>query len=362
MIKDGKIVFISDIHMGCHEGLFPEKPWHPWGWFGVERAKFLGEFLSRLADDPQVHTVVVLGDLFDDWVVPTHLPPAEDSDAPDALLQRIVQAGENEPIRQGFIRLAGQGKELRYVHGNHDMFLAEGLLHQWVPDFVCEPDNAGPGTGAYVLDGLLRAEHGCAYCLANAPYLEDGEYRYPVGYYLARIDAYNRAVNNNSADYLHIFARLCDSLLDKDENVGEALLAEAVDAKLAPGSPFIMNNAYPNDLTVSSVATQFMDWFAQWDKRNYPVKAALAVTGEVFGLRQIMRDLWLKPGKAKIAVCGHTHRASLWAYPHSAGEPDPDRPCDSIRSFVAKASFLPKRTTKTTRYRLEICKTSFVIS
>ncbi len=35
---------------------------------------------------------------------------------------------------------------------------------------------------------------------------------------------------------------------------------------------------------------------------------------------------------------------------------------DSDRSFVAKASFLPKRTTKTTRYRLEICKTPFVIS
>ena len=283
MLRDGKIAFISDIHMGSKEALKPEAPWHPWCWLGKDRAKFLGSFLSGLADDPALHSVVVLGDLFDDWVAPTHMTPVEGDRAPDALLRKISEAPQNQAIKAGFQRLADAGKSLHYVRGNHDMFLTDDLLREWVPAFTCEPDTAGPGTGAYVVDGLLRAEHGCAYCLANAPYKEDGEYRYPVGYYLARIDAYNRAVNDKSADYLKIFADMCQSHPNKNTCVGEAILSEAADAKLPSGSPFIMNSDYPNDYTVASVADRFRDWLAEWDRRGYPVGEVLAVLGDVTG-------------------------------------------------------------------------------
>ncbi|MEF2229630.1 MAG: metallophosphoesterase [Pseudodesulfovibrio sp.] len=330
MLKDGKIVFISDIHMGSEEALHPQGPWHPWCWLGADRAKFLGSFLSGLADDPALHTVVVLGDLFDDWVAPSHMPPVEGDRAPDALLHRIAQAPQNQPIKAGFQRLAAAGKALRYVRGNHDMFLTDDLLRDWVPAFVCEPDTAGPGSGAFVINGLLRAEHGCAYCLANAPYMEDGKYRFPVGYYLARIDAYNRAVNDKSADYLGIFAEMCQSHPNKDTCVGEAILAEAADAVLPAGSPFIMNEDYPNDYTVATVADRFANWLAEWPRRGYPVGPVLATLGDVTGLRESMHSLWLGPKKSKIAVCGHTHRAELWAYPHRQGTPDPGRPCDAI--------------------------------
>ena len=330
MLRDGKIAFISDIHMGSEEALKPEAPWHSWCWLGEDRAAFLGSFLSGLADDTELHSVVVLGDLFDDWVAPTHMPPVEGDRAPDALLRKIAEAPQNQAIKAGFQRLADAGKSLHYVRGNHDMFLTDDLLREWVPAFACTPDTAGPGTGAYVIDGLLRAEHGCAYCLANAPYKEDGEYRYPVGYYLARIDAYNRAVNDKSADYLKIFADMCQSHPNKNTCVGEAILSEAADAKLPSGSPFIMNSDYPNDYTVASVADRFRDWLVEWDRRGYPVGEVLAVLGDVTGLRESMHRLWLGSGVVKIAVCGHTHRAELWAYPHRQGTPDPDRPCDAI--------------------------------
>ncbi|WP_419787645.1 metallophosphoesterase [Pseudodesulfovibrio sp.] len=330
MIEDGKIVFISDIHMGSHQALFPESPWHAWGWLGEERAAQLGSFLTGLAEDSRLRTVVVLGDLFDDWVAPSHMHPVEGNPSPDALLRSIAEAEQNQPIRQGFSALAAKGVELRYVRGNHDMFLSEDILHAWVPEFICEQDTAGPGTGAHVIDGLLRAEHGCAYCLANAPYVEDGEYRYPVGYYLARIDAYNRAVNDKSADYLKIFSKFCDSPPNKDTCVGKALLAEAADAKLPNGSPFIMNSDYPNSYTVQSVADRFMDWLTQWGHRDYPVNAARAALGDVTGLRESMHDLWLKSEKVRIAVCGHTHRAEFFGYPHRSGNQDPDRPCNAI--------------------------------
>ncbi|MDD3313519.1 metallophosphoesterase [Pseudodesulfovibrio sp.] len=313
MLRDGKIVFISDIHMCSDEALRKNGSFHPWGWLGEERALRLGRFLSDLADDPRLHTVVVLGDLFDDWVAPSSMEPVEKNDAPDALLHSIAQAEHNQPIKEGFLRLARAGKELRYVRGNHDMFLSDGLLHSYVPDFICEPDASGPGTGAFVIDGLLRAEHGCAYCLANAPYMEDGAYRYPVGYYLARIDAYKRAVTGKQSNYLAIFLNMLGSL-KPEVRVGEAVLATAKAARML-GSWFIMNRDYPKSITVREVAAQFMDWFVEWDRRGYPVSSDDAFQAELGRLHSIMYKLWLKPKTVKIVVCGHTHMAKLVTYP-----------------------------------------------
>ena len=323
MLKDGKIVFISDIHMGSEEAIKPTAQLEKWGWLGKDRADFLGGYLSSLADDPSVHTVVVLGDLFDDWVVPTQLPPGEASDAPDALLRLIAKARQNQPIRQGFKRIVGEGKELRYVRGNHDMFLSNRLLRRWVPGIICEPDKNGPGTGAYVLDNLIRAEHGCAYCLTNAPYVEDARDRYPVGYYMARIDAYDHAVNGNGANYLEIFLKMLGDF-DPDERVGKAVLATAYSAELEEDSLFIMNSDYPRSVTVSEVADKFMDWYLEWDRRNYPVSAKDALRSELVGLQTTMRKGWLNPEGVKIAICGHTHKTRLTGYPTT--NQDKDRP------------------------------------
>jgi len=313
MPRDGKILFISDIHMSSRQAFKPEKPWHSWGWLGQERAERLGAFLSGLASDSRLHTVVVLGDLFDDWVAPANMEPVERDDAPDALLRRISEAPQNSSIKEGFLRLAAAGKELRYVRGNHDMFLSDDILRGWVPDFVCEPDPSGPGTGAYVIDGLLRAEHGCSCCLANAAFLDQGEYRYPVGYYLARMDAYNRAVNGKKSNYLEVFLNMLGGLKPA-ERVGKAVRATAEVAGM-PGAWFVMNRDYPRSVAVEDVAEKFMDWYVQWDRRNYPVSAEDATKAELGGLHAVMYRQWLKPKTVKIAICGHTHLAKFMAYP-----------------------------------------------
>jgi UDP-2,3-diacylglucosamine pyrophosphatase LpxH len=326
MLKDGTIVFISDIHMGSEAGVKPTAPLKKWGWLGRDRAEYLGGYLSSLADDPSIHTVVVLGDLFDDWVVPAQLAPGEDSDAPDALLRLIAQAGQNQPIRRGFNRLVAEGKELHYVRGNHDMFLSDQLLREWVPGIICGQDEDGPGTGAYVLDDLIRAEHGCAYCLTNAPYVENDRFRYPVGYYMARIDAYDHAVNGSGANYLEIFLNMLGDF-DPDERVGKAVLATAHSAEMAENSLFIMNSDYPRSVTVTEVAEKFMDWYLEWDRRNYPVPAKSALRSEV-GLQTTMRQRWLNSGAVKIAICGHTHKTRLTGYPTT--NQDKDRPSNYI--------------------------------
>jgi len=44
------------------------EPLHPYGWLGEKRAKTFADFLELKLNDPQVKEVVILGDLFDDWV------------------------------------------------------------------------------------------------------------------------------------------------------------------------------------------------------------------------------------------------------------------------------------------------------
>jgi UDP-2,3-diacylglucosamine pyrophosphatase LpxH len=325
----GKKIFISDVHMGSREGLYP-KDGHPWGWLGAKRAKYLGQFLMALADDQSVLGVVVLGDLFDDWVVPSTRPPVSGDDDPAALLWEIAKAEQNQFIREGFKAVVRAGKELRYVRGNHDMFLDDSLLQDWVPGFICEPDLHGPGTGAYVIDGLLRAEHGCAYCLTNAPYEQDGEYRYPVGYYLSRINAYDQATNNQTANYLDILSDMARDGGGARALVGNAVLATAKNADLHSSDPFVMNSAYPSGTTVATVADQFRSWFVEWKKRGYGVSPLDALVNET-GLQKVMGDKYLRTGEVKIALCGHTHTARIWGKPYDTQlNIDPDRPCDYV--------------------------------
>lgn len=328
MLKDGKIVFVSDIHMGVKESVTPAAPLKKWGWLGEKRATFLGEYLTGLAEDPTIRSVVVLGDLFDDWVVPAQLDPKNlGTYPPEELLLRIAGEPMNLPIKLGFQRLVSEGKELHYVRGNHDMFLTDEMLKAWVPGIICEPDDNGPGTGAYVLDDLLRAEHGCAYCLFNAPYVEDGRYRYPVGYYVSRINAYDNAVNGNGANYLEIFKDMLGSF-GGDELTGQLVLDTAKSAEMAPNSFFVMDGDYPRSITVSEVADKFMDWYDEWDRRDYPDSAKDALRSDSIGLQTTMRDGWLKPGTVKIAICGHTHKTRLTGYPTT--NTDTDRPSRSV--------------------------------
>ncbi len=88
------------------------------------------------------------------------------------------------------------------------MFLSDTLLQSWVPGFICENDPDGPGTGAYEIEGLLRAEHGCAYCLTNAPYKIGEAYQYPVGYYMSRINAFDMAEHKDDTNYIQIFLNM----------------------------------------------------------------------------------------------------------------------------------------------------------
>ena len=85
----------------------------PYGWLRGKNIDYLTDFLKEKFEAQDVVQVVILGDLFDQWVIPT------DSD-PLARLDSICSNPKNKGIIDNLKTLAA-GSKLSYVPGNHDM-------------------------------------------------------------------------------------------------------------------------------------------------------------------------------------------------------------------------------------------------
>ena len=133
-----KRIFISDVHMGCDVSSAPRKPYV---WF-KKNAHLLAKFLGEQLMDHDVSEVVILGDLFDEWIIPADYPPITS-------FKSICSNSTNEPVITGLRALAADGR-LVYVPGNHDMATtADGIAE--TKSFLEETDNF-PGI-RFVCDG-----------------------------------------------------------------------------------------------------------------------------------------------------------------------------------------------------------------
>ncbi|WP_243545767.1 metallophosphoesterase [Pseudodesulfovibrio tunisiensis] len=307
-MAEGKTIFISDIHMGTQNSLYPESG-SPWCWLREDRARMLGDFLADVARRDDVGSVVILGDLFDDWVVPASMEPEPD------MFQSIARASQNRPVMDGFSAILEAGKELVYVHGNHDMFLSEDMLQQLIPGIVFVPDRDGQGPGTAVYrDGVIAAEHGCAYCLVNSPFRnEQGEFVHPAGYYISRLAAYGE-FEGDGVNYLEALALALRRGLNSDRIVGTMVRAAADGVDYATDREIVLNAGIAH--TVADVADAFAGWFDVWPgDKDVRVDAGQALDGEIGRLRDSAAAEYFGPGTASVVIFGHTHTARLWARP-----------------------------------------------
>lgn len=171
-----KVVFISDIHLSADADT---------SWIS-ENIGPLADFLKALDGRRDVSELVILGDLFDDWMVPTDDPPGT--------FEQILDAAHNEPVVSALKRLCeNQYIQVTYVTGNHDLLSFEPatktLIQRTFPEMViCSEE---PGLGAYSIDEVLWAEHGHRYSLFNAPdtWSHDKSHL-PLGYLPQRLQEY----------------------------------------------------------------------------------------------------------------------------------------------------------------------------
>jgi len=185
-IKRNSIICISDIHMGD-----PRAVAFGYCWFS-KNAAALVSLLNVVLTSPQVRQLVILGDLFDEWVVPYRISPFDPqsgiNNSRDYFLA-IANSPANVNVINKLKAIASCGTiQLIYTPGNHDMLLTQEILQEIIPGVIWQGDSTG--LGHYSPLSEIMMEHGHRYDFFNCPQpLSDPGHILPPGYFISRLDA-----------------------------------------------------------------------------------------------------------------------------------------------------------------------------
>lgn len=163
----GSKVFISDIHLSSQKAYDgPCARYLP-----DQHETRLCRFLEKqvIGRRGEVEHCVLLGDIFDNWLVPFwEVPPSyEEVFADNPRVMDLLRGIASEP-----------SMSLVYAHGNHDFDLGEDELKTAIPGIqVCDRFKDGP----------LYAEHGHAYTLFNSLDFDADPAGRPIGYSITRL-------------------------------------------------------------------------------------------------------------------------------------------------------------------------------
>jgi len=321
------VAVISDIHMGDHRANELK-----YCWFGKNNTALL-ELLDFFYSGNQVRQIVILGDLFDEWIVPYTISPF-DPQAGIFNSEDYFHAVANNPVNQPVIAklqqiAASQEIDLIYVHGNHDMLLTSDVLQSIIPGIIWMSDTIGLGRYTPVPEIIL--EHGHRYDFFNCPQpLTNPGHMLPPGYFVSRLYAQGTmehpgllkggAEATGSFEFLaawevaynYTILNLKMTAPDPDE---KNILMGGIDNY--PG-PFSFNGI--RDMYAASIE----DLWNQTQIHNnvpYPMACCFhAIWNGHSDLYTAAKMQYLDPAFApktyKIVGFGHTHEAMLEVYPN----------------------------------------------
>lgn len=307
-----KRIFISDIHMGTEDSVK-----NKYGWFWKEKGILLGGFLTQLAGDDTVAELVIIGDLFDEWVVPYDTSPVATG---SNQFEVIASAAQNQPVIQGLKQLiATSGVTVYYVPGNHDMLIQSGQLTNILPGIkpIIDPDVTGKGI---YTSGAVHAEHGSCYDLFNAPdtydTLQGDTHHLPVGFFVARSQA-EGVINGHPVSKSSVFKEI--KTLWNKWNKKDPLVTNIYDA-IASLSHTDNQNIVMDGLdgieqnveNTNDVTHSYGNVYDEWDQHMPDsVYATTAVIGATGMLRPAAILKYYSFSTNNIAIFGHTHAAEI---------------------------------------------------
>jgi hypothetical protein len=312
-----KRIFISDIHMGDERGLKPGGNLYPYVWLYPPRTDMLADFLQTILESADVKELIILGDLFDQWVCPSDFDPT--------LYQQVVEASQNLRIIEMLKQIDAHDEiALYYVLGNHDMLLDKQFMTSLFPNihFI------GPGANYWSriqVDGIT-AEHGNMFTMFCSPdtWSHPGS-RLPLGFFISRVVAYKNAVTGDGTNFLDILAHFISDLFKDPELAKDVFEAIAQDSGLELTSMIRMNNldSFPPQLTVQQVSDIYGKLFVTWGK-NTPtgLNSLDGVICEMIGLARAAQEVYFQKNLSPIVVFGHTHKYMLDGYLLEARFPD----------------------------------------
>lgn len=185
-----KIVIISDLHLG-NDISYSET---------VAHIKRLEEFLTEVRTSKTVKELVIAGDMFDDWYIPTRTDTYGGGTQASFVRKTVAT---NKGVFDVLNRIIMEGKvKVTYIPGNHDMGFTAENINIAMPGVNQARDGGDKfGIGTYYPEGYpeIAIEHGHRYDFfcSLAPGANEADApgaTLPPGYFFARIAA-NSFVN-----------------------------------------------------------------------------------------------------------------------------------------------------------------------
>lgn len=195
-------VVISDLHLGdsrSHQQHFGST---------VTSMDTTVAFLDYLLKDTTWDELVIAGDLFDEWAIPSAMQTLADANGTILTEQQYVSAivQANSTVFNKLRQLKDAGHKLVYVVGNHDMQVTAADVESALPGLF--EYHGKEGVGLYTPNDLLLVEHGHRYDMFNAPYkgkkgidnIGDGSIL-PPGFFIARGGTDKRMAGSTPASF-----------------------------------------------------------------------------------------------------------------------------------------------------------------
>ncbi|PLX09206.1 MAG: hypothetical protein C0598_11875 [Marinilabiliales bacterium] len=189
------IACISDIHCGDVRATN-----HNYSWFN-KNADALYKFLSYVESHPRIKQLVIMGDLFDEWMVPYYAKPFDTTANITNSIEYFRAIAHNAINKPVFDKLSDISKggiiDVVYVPGNHDMLVTQDVITELIPGAIWKGD--AKGLGKYNPVDKIHLEHGHRYDFFNCPQpLINEDKILPPGYFVTRLYASGLASRTDS--------------------------------------------------------------------------------------------------------------------------------------------------------------------
>lgn len=280
-----KRIFISDIHLSSEQRYnAPEK---------AKRARFSpAEHSSRLVNflhgtilekEAEIKDLVLVGDIFDDWVCPPDEAPPTFED--------IFRS--NPEVLKALKAVAKSKINLYYLPGNHDIGLTESKIRSEIPGLIFQKvyDDA---------ELKLHAEHGNQYVLFNRSYPKIASGR-PIGYFITRL-------SEHLGGYVNRFHDLVSYIDDALElAAGQSNIFASIIEGLAEraGVNEIVMDAKGKTISIEAIKKMYEPLAEKYS--FFTAGKKMAEEGELEPLGDRLSE---KKGY-KVVIFGHTHKARI---------------------------------------------------
>lgn len=300
MAERNKRVFVSDIHISHIPEISKGK--YDYTWLQKKDAGAFTNFLKHLNTREDLEEVIFIGDLFDNWVIPVDIQPPT--------IDEIIVSRKDDPIIRALFDLC-QNENIHVVclPGNHDMELSADVVENHFKPMIFGGTGTWNSGMSVYRSSRLRAEHGSAHTMFNAPDpVNNPGSRLPLGYYISRVVA-TKTYNTGHADR-HWWTYVDDLL----ETVGpdklpccvfEAILEEA---RLPLSTQFVMPKRSGESQMIDGreISARYQNLYSQFKERVGAGLAFKSILPDI-GYLDDAADRLCKQNDTNIVIFGHSH-------------------------------------------------------